>query len=154
VRRTVQRVLWGTVLAALVQVAAGAAEPVLAAYFGNSLLCKDETTGAVCHLWLDADGSYFLMYDRGVQQQLPTVGGNFRLEGRRGHYSLQGRGAATRLCLRPEPSSQKHYAIEAGHELFAGASCYGLAAGKHVGDTWEQVDAGRTYKLWLVRGRG
>lgn len=131
-----------------------AADEPLAQYFGNSVLCRDESTGAVCHFWLNADRTYFLMYDRGAQKQAPTVGGDFRLEGRQGRYTVQQDGTGAKVCLQPESVPDKQFAIEADKELFAGAACYVLATDKHAGDSWEQTDQGRTYKLWLVRGHG
>ena len=130
--------------------------PLPAAFDGNTLLCRNESNRALCHLWLYADGRYFLFYDRGVQQQLPVAGGNFRIEGRRGRYTLAaGSGNTLQLCMQPEATPGKTFQIEIAAELYAGAGCYELAVSRQPGESWMQTaSGGATYKLWLVRGRG
>jgi hypothetical protein len=123
-------------------------------YDGNTLLCRNESTRAVCHLWLYADGRYFVFYDRGPQQVMPAAGGNFRIEGRRGRYRLLPAASGFEVCLSPEPVPGKEFQIEKSGELFAGSACYELQR-RSAGESWTQATGnGQTYRMWLVRGRG
>jgi hypothetical protein len=132
---------------------AGEANP-LAAYFNATLLCKDQTSGVICHLWLDPDGRYFVYFDRGAQQVMPEAGGNFRLEGRHGHYQLRGRGPARQLCLKPDATPGKTFQVEQSGEQYAGKGCYSLEL-HQPGEHWSQSGAsGKSYQMWLVDGRG
>lgn len=134
----------------------GAADDPLAAYYGNTLLCQNQSTRAVCHVWLNPDKSYFLMYDRGVQKEVPTTGknGNYRIEGRRGTYELKGKPGAYEVCLKPNAVPDKKFAIEVAGEIYAGKACYVLPEHK-VGESWMQTVAGdKQYKMWLVKGHG
>jgi len=126
----------------------------LASYHSNSLVCLDTITKASCYIWIgsvwkDGDHDYVVMWDRGAQREPPTVGGNFRLEGREGTYQLKG----SRICLTPQHNRQKTYKAEQQGELYAGAGCYEIAA-HAVGDKWTQVDSmGREVTFWLLKGR-
>jgi hypothetical protein len=126
----------------------------LAAYANSTVLCKDQASGVVCHLWLDTNGRYFIYFDRGAQQVMPEAGGNFRLEGRRGDYRLRGRGGARELCLKPDAVPGKTFQVETSGELYAGKGCYGFEL-HQPGEHWLQTDAaGKSYQMWLVDGRG
>jgi hypothetical protein len=142
-------------LAMLPLIAARASEAnPLTGYFNSTLLCKNQTSGVVCHLWLDADGRYFVYFDRGAQQVMPEAGGNFRLEGRHGHYRLSGRGLARELCLKPDAVPGKTFQVEKSGEPYAGTGCYRFEL-HQVGEHWSQNDAaGNSYQMWLVEGRG
>lgn len=134
--------------------ARAAEESPLTQYYGNTLLCQNQTSKAVCHLWLNEDGSYFLLYDRGVQPDVPVAGGNFRVEGRRGKYKLQGKAGAYQVCLTPDAVKAKTFKIEEAKEIYGGKACYALPEHK-VGEKWTQAgDGGQQYKMWLVKGHG
>jgi hypothetical protein len=133
---------------------ARAANPAwLSAYFGNSVVCKALMGPASCHLWLNADGSYDIFYDRGMQSESPKdMHGPFEFEGRDGSYRLENAPTGYRLCLTPNKAAWG-YAIEKTHELFAEASCYAIAP-HQIGDAWLDIDAyGKHYKMWLLAGR-
>ncbi|MGC3980482.1 MAG: hypothetical protein QM808_04400 [Steroidobacteraceae bacterium] len=131
-----------------------AADSPLTAYYGNTLLCQNQSSKAICHIWLNQDGSYFLMYDRGVQADVPTgAKGNYRIEGRRGTYELKGAAGAYQVCLQPNAVDGKQFAIETAGEIYAGKSCYVLPE-KQVGDSWMQSSGSQQYKMWLVKGHG
>jgi hypothetical protein len=126
----------------------------LASYFNATLLCKDQTSGVICHMWLDPDGRYFVYFDRGAQQVMPEAGGNFRLEGRHGNYRLSGRGATRKLCLKPDATPGKTFQVEQSGQQYAGKGCYSLEL-HQPGEHWVQRDAaGKSYQMWLVDGRG
>jgi hypothetical protein len=126
----------------------------LAAYANATVLCKDQASGVVCHLWLDANGRYFVYFDRGAQQVMPEAGGNFRLEGRRGDYQLRRRGGAHELCLKPDAVPGKTFQVATSGELYGGKGCYGFEF-HQPGEHWLQTDAaGKSYQMWLVDGRG
>lgn len=154
--RTHMRVLLGWLLIAAggCGALAQAADDPLSNYHGNSLVCLDSVTKATCYIWFgsvwkDGDQSYMVMWDRGVQTELPTVGGNFRIEGRDGTYKLKG----GQLCLSPKSNPKKSYAMEKQGELYAGSGCYEVAP-HAVGDKWTQKDAqGREVTFWLLKGR-
>jgi len=127
-------------------------DSVLAPYYGNSVICRDDATHAVCHLWLNPDHTYFLMYDRGVQPVPATPGGDFRVEGRDGTYRLEQRPDGEALCLAPNKVPGKVFRIEQAGEIYGGAACYPFAP-HQVGDRWVVRDAhGRSVTLWLVTG--
>jgi len=124
----------------------------LTPYFNNSVICRDDVTHAVCHLWLNPDHTFFLMYDRGVQPVPATPGGDFRVEGRDGNYRLEQTASSTELCLSPNKVPGKVFQIEKAGELYGGPGCYPFAP-HQVGDKWVVQDArGRTVTEWLVSG--
>jgi hypothetical protein len=147
---------WTIVLAGLPMLGAALAADVdpLESYHSNSLACLDNVTKATCYIWIgsvwrDGDRSYLVMWDRGPQTEMPTVGGNFRIEGREGTYRLK----AGQLCLTPLRNDHKRYAMAEQGELYAGSGCYEIAA-HNVGEKWTQTDArGRTVTFWLLKGR-
>ncbi|MGC3979970.1 MAG: hypothetical protein QM808_01780 [Steroidobacteraceae bacterium] len=126
----------------------------LADYQHNVLACLNTVTKATCYIWIgnvwkEGDNGYMVMWDRGVQTELPTVGGNFRVEGREGSYTYKD----GKICLTPKANPQKKYKAEAQGEIYSGAGCYELPVHK-VGDQWTQKDAqGREVKFWLLQGR-
>lgn len=144
------------VLSTLVTNVGSAADDPLSAYYGNTLLCQNQSTKAICHVWLNQDKSYFLMYDRGVQKEVPVTGNNanYRIEGRRGTYELKGKPGAYEVCLKPDNVPNKKFAIETAGEIYAGKACYVLPERK-LGESWLQTAAGdKQYKMWLVKGHG
>jgi len=132
--------------------ARAADENSLAPYYNNSVVCRDDTTHAVCHLWLNPDRTYFLMFDRGAQPVPATPGGIFRVEGRDGTYRLKQSASGTLLCLSPNHVPGKIFQIEKAGEIYGGAACYPFAP-HQIGDKWSVQDAkGRTVTEWLVSG--
>jgi len=145
-------ILLGLGLICAAPAARAADDSALAPYFNNSVICRDDTTHAVCHLWLNPDHTYFLMYDRGVQPVPATPGGIFRVEGRDGSYRLEQTAGGTQLCLAPNHVPGKVFQIEKAREIYGGAGCYPFAP-HQVGDKWTVQDAaGRTVTEWLVSG--
>ncbi|MFT3807383.1 hypothetical protein [Arenimonas sp.] len=131
-----------------------AADDPLASYYGNTLLCQNQSSKAICHLWLNPDRTFFVMYDRGVQPDVPVAGGNFRIEGRRGTYQLQGKPGAYEVCLKPDSVPGKKFAIEMTGEIYGGKACYALPE-RQLGSSWMHSTAdGKQYKMWLVKGHG
>ncbi len=132
----------------------GAAVPsasaVLSHYYGNSLVCRNEKTRAICHVWLDADGRYDAFYDLGAQGKPVGIHGPFEIEGREGRYTLRRRSGAFEVCLQPQPPMKIE--AERAHELFSQAACYPLSRHR-VGDQWEVEWQGVRYTLWLLAGR-
>lgn len=129
------------------------ADPI-AQYRHNVLACLNVTTRATCiiwfgNVWKEGDNGYVVMWDRGPQAELPTVGGNFRMEGRDGKLSFR----KGQVCLKPNPARGAKFFTDKDGELYAGAGCYELAA--HApGEQWTQRDAkGREVKFWLLPGR-
>jgi hypothetical protein len=126
----------------------------LANYRANVLACLNTVTKATCYIWFGdvwnkGDNKYLVMWDRGVQTEMPTVGGNYRLEGREGDLSFKN----GQICLKPQANASKQYRTEAAGELYAGAGCYEFVA-HQVGDKWTQKDsAGRELTFWLLQGR-
>lgn len=119
-------------------------------YYWNSIVCQNQKTKAVCHLWLNQDRTYLLTYDLGVQDKPLEVSGPYRLEAWEGTYTLKGR----EVCLQPEPSPRgKVFVSRERGELFAQPGCY--AVGPHnIGDIWMQADrAGNAVKIWLLSNR-
>ena len=123
---------------------------VLAGYYGNSLVCRNEKTRAICHVWLDADGRYYAFYDLGAQGRPAGIHGPFEIEGREGRYTLRGRSGTFQVCLHPNPPMK--IGAEQARELFSRAACYPLAIHR-VGDEWEIGWHGQRYTLWLLAGR-
>lgn len=145
-----------TVVSAFGATSSMAADDSISAYYGNTLLCQNQTSKAICHVWFNQDGTYFLMYDRGVQPDVPVTGNNanYRIEGRKGTYTVQGKSGAYEVCLKPDVVPGKKFAIEAASEIYAGKSCYVLPEHK-VGESWMQTAGGnQQYKMWLVKGHG
>jgi len=126
------------------------ASAVLTHYYGNSLVCRDEKTRAICHVWLDADGRYYAFYDLGARGKPAGIHGPFEIEGREGRYTLRGRSGAFEVCLQPQPPMK--IGAERAHELFSQAACYPLSR-RRVGDQWELEWQGVRYTLWLLAGR-
>jgi len=123
---------------------------VLANYYGNSLVCRNEKTQATCHVWLDADGRYYAFYDLGPRGKPAGIHGPFAIEGREGRYTLSGRSDAFELCLHPRPAVK--LGAERAREIFSQAACYPLSRHR-VGDQWEVEWQGVRYTLWLLAGR-
>ena len=122
----------------------------LASYYENSLVCQNQKTHAVCHLWLNPDGTYYAFYDLGPQPKPAQIDGPFEIEGREGRYRVVARQGALEVCLQPQPPVS--LAAESAHELFSEAACYAVAPHK-VGDKWEISWQGAQYTLWLLEGR-
>ncbi|MGC3982342.1 MAG: hypothetical protein QM808_13920 [Steroidobacteraceae bacterium] len=123
-------------------------------YYWNSLVCQNQVTKAVCHLWLNPDGRYLLVYDLGVQDRPLEIDGPYRIEGRDGSYKLKGRPGSYQVCITPDkPPKGKVYVSEQRKELFAVAGCYEIVQ-RSVGDIWMQNNtAGQVNKLWLLANR-
>jgi hypothetical protein len=144
-----------TLIAAMLLLALGAtgaraADPA-AAYYGNSLLCKAQSSGAVCDLWLDADGRYAVFYDSGQKAYVKGVQGDFENEGRTGSYTARATHSGTRLCLKPDvdvpPRPRGH-----SPEIFREAGCFVLPS-HPLGELWTLRLGGETYRMGLISGR-
>jgi hypothetical protein len=138
------------VLLAFAATSAAAADPA-ADYYGNSLLCKAQSSGAVCDLWLDATGRYAVFYDSGQKAYGKGVQGDFENEGRTGHYTARSTPAGLRLCLKPDVDAP---ARPQGHSpaIFHEAGCIVLP--HHVaGELWTLTFGGETYRMGLISGR-
>ena len=122
----------------------------LTGYYGNSLVCQNQKTHAVSHVWFDPDGRYYAFYDLGPQAVPARIEGPFEIEGWEGRYTLAREGAAAKVCLATLPAMK--LAAERTRELFSEAVCYELAP-HHVGDKWSIEWAGARYTLWLLEGR-
>ena len=120
-------------------------------YFNNSLLCKSQSSGAVCDLWLDAGGKYMVFYDSGKKAYVKGVDGPFEYEGRQGTYTAVVAPDGVRLCLKPEAD---HPPRPRGNSpaLFHDAGCVTLPS-HPVGDLWDYSYRGETYKIGLIAGR-
>ena len=128
------------------------AAQVPAAFFGNSIACKNEKTGAVCQLWLERDERYRVGFNRGPQALLPSIDGPWQIEAREGRYRYRVIGGAYQLCLVPD-GGMGGFDVERAGEPFAGAACYVLPP-HAVGDRWSvQDEQGRRITYWLVEGR-
>jgi hypothetical protein len=123
-------------VALLLAFPAGATTPA-ALYFGQTLLCRQQATGATCALWLNPDGRYAVFYDTGR----PTLP---RFQGRQGAYQL----TATSLCLRPNESP----APDIGVTLFHDQGCTALPV-HPIGEAFDLTADGQSYTLELVQGR-
>jgi len=135
---------------ALAATSAHAADPA-AAYYGNSLLCKAQSSGAVCDLWLDADGRYAVFYDSGQKAYVKGVQGDFENEGRTGSYTAQLTRAGLKLCLKPDADAP---ARAPGHSptIFHEAGCLVLPI-HALGELWTLRRDGETYRMGLISGR-
>jgi hypothetical protein len=142
--------LTGLLMLTLTAAAAQAADPA-ADYYGNSLLCKAQSSGAVCDLWLEPGGRYAVFYDSGQKAYVKGVQGDFENEGRTGSYTAQATHAGLRLCLKPDADTPPR---PAGHSpaLFHEAGC--LVLPHHApGELWTLSFGGETYRLGLISGR-
>src|SRR5271168_3342565 len=92
------------VLLSLGAASAHAADPA-ADYYGNSLLCKAQSSGAVCDLWLEPGGRYVVFYDSGQKAYVKSVQGDFENEGRTGSYTARATRAGLKVCLKPDADS-------------------------------------------------
>jgi hypothetical protein len=120
-------------------------------YLGNTLVCQDTTDGATGRLWLNADGSYRIFYDRGH----PTVpqSATAPIEERQGTYTTSFGLNGNEVCMTPDASIVQRGQIEQDGEIYAGSACYPLPL-KAVGQTWTTTDAaGHSYRMWLQQGR-
>jgi hypothetical protein len=122
----------------------------LASYYGNSLVCQNQKTHAVCHVWLNPDGSYYSFYDLGPQPEPAQINGPFQVEGREGRYSVTARSGVLEVCMRPQPPVL--LAAQSAHELFSEAACYPIAH-HDIGDKWVTHWKGAQYTLWLLERR-
>ena len=121
-------------------------------FFDNTLICQDHDTKAVCHVWFNRDGSYYVFYDLGPQPKPALIDGPFQFEGREGTYLLKVQAAGVELCLRPAIPVVS-LAAERTHEFLSEAECYPLAL-HNVAARWQQADRrGREYTFWLMAGR-
>jgi hypothetical protein len=130
--------------------AADAADPA-GDYYGNSLLCKAESSGAVCDLWLDAGGRYAVFYDSGQKAYVKSVAGDFENEGRTGTYTAHATPAGLKLCLKPDADTPPR---PAGHSpaLFHDAGCIVLPH-HATGELWSLSFGGERYRMGLIAGR-
>jgi hypothetical protein len=126
---------------------------VLRDYFDNTLIWRNQVTGATGRIWLNPDGRYYSFYNLGPQPKPPDSHGPFQIEGRMGTFSLRAESSAPMLCLSPA-SPRFDLGAQLQHELYSEALCYGFVA-HAVGDIWtESADPlSRSYKFWLVKGR-
>jgi hypothetical protein len=122
----------------------------LASYYGNSLVCQSEKTGAVCHIWFNPDGRYYAFYNLGPQSGPAQIDGPFQIEGREGQYKVEGKPGAFKVCLTPQPAVRLE--AESAHELFSEEACYPVAP-YEVGDKWATQWRDAQYTLWLLKGR-
>ena len=138
---------------ALFAIAGGAraATAAASAYFGNSLLCKSQSSGGVCDLWLDASGKYAVFYDSGKRAFVKGVGGDFENEGRQGTYTARATQGGVKICLTPEVD---HPPRPRGNSpaLFHDAGCVTLP-NHAVGEVWDFEYKGEDYKMGLIEGR-
>jgi hypothetical protein len=131
-------------LALLLPIAAAHATSPAAFYFGHSLLCRQQSTGAVCELWLNPDGRYAVFYD----SRHPT---RSRYEGRQGAYQITAAPAGVRLCLRPDTDPTPR-TTTAGVALFHDPGCLTLPI-HPIGEPFTLQFGSQTYRLLLVQGR-
>lgn len=120
-------------------------------FYGNSFLCKAQSTGAVCDLWLDANGHYSVFYDSGKKAYVTGVDGDFENEGRTGTYTATQTAQGLKICLTPQADNP---ARPRGHSpaLFHDAGCTTVPA-HGVGEVWTFSHEGETYRVSLIRGR-
>lgn len=139
-------------IAVLLSVATGVhAADSAADFYGNSLLCKDAGSGAVCDLWLDASGRYAVFYDTGVKAYVKGVRGDFQYEGRTGRYTATATDGGLRVCLTPDadtPSRPTKHAMP----LFYDAGCIVLPH-HPLGELWSFTSNGQQYRMGLLAGR-
>jgi hypothetical protein len=136
-----------------------AAQPVqavsvdpLANYYANTLTCRNEVTQAICRVWLNRDGQYFVFYNLGKQPKAPDINGPFQINGRTGTWTVRPDGAGVKLCLWVAAPRTKILA-EQQKEMYSEATCYPFTAHK-VGDKWTDKDLqGREVTMWLTEGR-
>lgn len=143
-------------LAGLLPLSLHAAKPAttdpLANYYENTLACQNQQSKAVCRLWLNRDGRYYVFYDLGPQAKMADIDGPFRIEGREGTFTLRRDGGKYQLCLWVA-APRILLGAEREQELFSEARCYPFTP-HQVGDRWSQSDpAGRDNTLWLLKGR-
>jgi hypothetical protein len=139
-------------LAVVTPVAIAADFTPLQSFFDNTLICQDRDTKAVCHVWFNSDGSYYVFYDLGLQPKPALVDGPFQFEGREGTYLLKEQAGGVEVCLRPAIPVVA-LAAQHAHEFLSEAECYPLAL-HNVGARWQQADRrGREYTFWLMAGR-
>jgi hypothetical protein len=148
---------WAGLLASTLVASAG---PLLAGdlaplqqYFENTLIWKNQATGATGRIWLNPDGRYFAFYNLGPQPKPPDVHGPFQIEGRLGTFTLRSEGSSSLLCLWPA-SPRLELGAQLQHEVYSEAMCYEFVP-HAIGDSWDE-DADplhRPYKFWLVKGR-
>ncbi|HTP40426.1 MAG TPA: hypothetical protein VMI92_12740 [Steroidobacteraceae bacterium] len=136
---------------ALLPAAGHAAPSPAAAYFGNSLLCKAASTGAVCQLWLDENGKYAVFYDSGKKAYVKGVDGPFQYEGRQGTYTASAVKDGLKVCLKPEADHPPR-PRGASPALFHDAGCVTLPT-HATGELWDFSYQGETYKMGLIKGR-
>ncbi len=120
-------------------------------FYGNSFICKDASTGAVCDLWLDANGRYAVFYDSGQKAYVKGVQGDFENEGRTGTYTATPTAAGLKVCVKPDIDRPPR---PRGHSpaLFREASCTTLPA-HQLGEIWTLAHDGHTYRVALIPGR-
>jgi hypothetical protein len=115
-------------------------------YFGQSLLCRAQATGATCELWLFPTGRYAVFYDRGPA----TRPGTLRYEGRQGSYAAQFAPGGIQLCLRPEDETPPRPA--APSLLFHDSGCVVLPA-HPIGEVFTLNYGATAYNLVLAQGQ-
>jgi hypothetical protein len=144
------RRLTGLLLLALATTAVHAADPA-AAYYGNSLLCKAQSSGAVCDLWLEPSGRYAVFYDSGQKAYVKGVAGDFENEGRTGHYTARATRTGLKLCLTPDADAPPR---PQGHSpaIFHAAGCITLPH-HAAGELWTLSFGAETYRMGLISGR-
>jgi hypothetical protein len=127
-------------------------ELAVQSYLGNTLVCHNPTSGVVCRLWLNADGRYFVFFNRGALEGPATLQGPFQIEMREGRYTVRSDSIVPQLCLWPAAPRIK-LDVEAEREIFSAAECYALPQ-LTVGQTVPGRDAaGRVVQFWLLAGR-
>lgn len=158
IKSTLQRLACSTLLPlagllATAPLSAADTDP-LAGYHHNVLACLNNVTKATCYIWIgnvwkEGDNGYLVTWDRGAQTELPTVGGNYRVEGRDGTYAMKD----GKICLTPKSNPKKTYKAEDQGEIYSGSGCFEFPV-HQVGDKWTQKDAkGREVTFWLLQGR-
>ncbi len=120
-------------------------------YFGNSLLCKSQTSGGVCDLWLNQNGTYQVFYDSGKRAIVKGVNGDFENEGRQGTYTASDSASGVKICLTPEAD---HPPRPRGNSpaLFRDAACTVLPP-HDLEALWDFTYQGENYKMGLIKGR-
>jgi hypothetical protein len=124
----------------------------LQSFFENTLVCQDHETKAVCRVWFNDDGGYYVFYDLGAQSKPASIKGPFQFEGREGTYSVNEQTDGVEVCLHPA-TPVVSLAAQSAHEFLSEAECYALVL-HAVGARWQQSDRrGRQYTFWLMAGR-
>ena len=124
----------------------------LANYYSNTLTCRNEVTKAICRVWLNSNGEYFVFYNLGSQSKAPDINGPFQINGRTGSYTVRRDGDGVKLCLWVAAPRIKILA-EQNQEMYSAATCYPFTPHK-VGDKWTEQDLqGRELTMWLTKGR-